>query len=681
MTKQVQLRKGTAVEHNSFTGALAEITGDTTGKTIRFHDGSTAGGFPLARADGANISGTDWRGLLGLGSAALNATTDFIPANDKGIAGGVATLDLSGRIPVDQIPAIATGAFLPVADQPARLALTSGQAQPGDVAAQQDDGTRWLLLAADPSRAASWVQLDDSIGVTGFNARQGVVWPALGDYTGALITLTQRNGVTQGTLQAELEAMWTGLAPADHDHDGVYATAAHHHDSSYAAITHNHDGDYATITHHHDSVYAALDHGHGTATTAVAGYMSPADKAKLDAFDPAARYYTAAQVDGALTGKAATTHTHAATEVSVRDAPLTIKGPTVQQWIAAADTAIGAITGGASLDTDAITDASAVVGGGTLSAALEHLDLAKIETAQIGIANGIVPLNADTEIDLAFLPASIRSGLTYQGTWDASSNTPALTGGKGVTGHYHIVSVAGSTDIDGTTDWQPGDWIVYNGARWDKADNSSPIQTVFNRNSAHIVAVADDYSDALITNTSTADGAYVRDALNSLQAGVDGSLTALSGDSNPTLGGDLILNKRRILAGLAPIAQGWLTGYVEKGDSTAQPVGGGGATLRIDDATQRNHFWITMTAPATLTLRAPAGWQASQILVLSLRIQNGATHAVTFAARQSDGVTAGTILWDGGVAYTPSADDVLTATMYGDGVWLINHVASGIARA
>jgi hypothetical protein len=44
MAKQVQFRRGTAAENNAFTGAVGEITVDTTNKQLRVHDGSTAGG-------------------------------------------------------------------------------------------------------------------------------------------------------------------------------------------------------------------------------------------------------------------------------------------------------------------------------------------------------------------------------------------------------------------------------------------------------------------------------------------------------------------------------------------------------------------------------------------------------------------------------------------------------------
>lgn len=51
MSKQIQFRRGSESEHETFTGAIGEITVDTTNKTIRVHDGETAGGTPLARHD------------------------------------------------------------------------------------------------------------------------------------------------------------------------------------------------------------------------------------------------------------------------------------------------------------------------------------------------------------------------------------------------------------------------------------------------------------------------------------------------------------------------------------------------------------------------------------------------------------------------------------------------------
>jgi hypothetical protein len=62
--------------------------------------------------------------------------------------------------------------------------------------------------------------------------------------------------------------------------------------------------------------------------------------------------------------------------------------------------------------------------------------------------------------------------IVYQGTWDASINSPTLTSSVGTQGHYYVVSVAGSTNLNGITDWQVSDWAIFNGSVWEKVDNS-----------------------------------------------------------------------------------------------------------------------------------------------------------------------------------------------------------------
>ena len=44
MSTQVQYRRGSSAQNTAFTGALGEITVDTTNWTLRVHDGATAGG-------------------------------------------------------------------------------------------------------------------------------------------------------------------------------------------------------------------------------------------------------------------------------------------------------------------------------------------------------------------------------------------------------------------------------------------------------------------------------------------------------------------------------------------------------------------------------------------------------------------------------------------------------------
>ncbi len=75
---------------------------------------------------------------------------------------------------------------------------------------------------------------------------------------------------------------------------------------------------------------------------------------------------------------------------------------------------------------------------------------------------------------------AVVGSVQYQGSWNASSNTPTITSGVGTQGHYYIVSVAGSTNIDGVSDWQVGDWIIFNGTTWDKIDNTDLVTSIQN---------------------------------------------------------------------------------------------------------------------------------------------------------------------------------------------------------
>jgi hypothetical protein len=69
-------------------------------------------------------------------------------------------------------------------------------------------------------------------------------------------------------------------------------------------------------------------------------------------------------------------------------------------------------------------------------------------------------------------------GVTFQGTWNASTNTPTLTSSVGTKGYYYIVDVAGSTNLNGITDWKVGDWAIFNGSTWDKVDNTDSVSSV-----------------------------------------------------------------------------------------------------------------------------------------------------------------------------------------------------------
>jgi len=127
----------------------------------------------------------------------------------------------------------------------------------------------------------------------------------------------------------------------------------------------------------------------------------------------------------------------------------------------------------------------------------------------------------------------IPQGLVYKGTWNASTNTPTLASGTGTTGEFYIVSVAGTTNLDGITDWQVGDWAIFVevGATdtWQKIDNTSAI---LGSGTANKIAKWTG-SNTLATGLISDDGTDVTIG-NSGNLIVEGNTTLGNADSDTT---------------------------------------------------------------------------------------------------------------------------------------------------
>ena len=94
MAKRVQRRRGTTSEHTSFTGYDGESTIDTTKDTVVVHDGSQAGGYPLAREDLSNVNLAN---LIGVAELKLSdgSNGQVIKTNGSGTI-SFGTIDIGG---------------------------------------------------------------------------------------------------------------------------------------------------------------------------------------------------------------------------------------------------------------------------------------------------------------------------------------------------------------------------------------------------------------------------------------------------------------------------------------------------------------------------------------------------------------------------------------------------------
>ena len=108
---------------------------------------------------------------------------------------------------------------------------------------------------------------------------------------------------------------------------------------------------------------------------------------------------------------------------------------------------------------------------------------------------GNVPANTNQDLsDLNSAIVALQGSLIPQGSWNASTNTPDITGTT-ETGYYWIVSNAGSTSLGGITDWEVNDWAIKTSTGWAKVDNTDSVLTVAGR-TGNIVLDAQDIAEA-----------------------------------------------------------------------------------------------------------------------------------------------------------------------------------------
>jgi len=165
--------------------------------------------------------------------------------------------------------------------------------------------------------------------------------------------------------------------------------------------------------------------------------------------------------------------------------------------------------------------------------------------------------------------AGIVDGLSYQGTWNASTNTPTIVSSTGTQGYYYVVSVDGSTTIDGESDWVVGDWIIFNGATWQKLDNTDQVSSVFGR-AGVVVATTNDYTWAQIDKTTSSIADITTRNHTDLTAG-DGSDHTFINQDVTTTGTPSFTSVTGTLTGTSILADG-VTGTTQTASDNSTKI-------------------------------------------------------------------------------------------------------------
>ena len=123
---------------------------------------------------------------------------------------------------------------------------------------------------------------------------------------------------------------------------------------------------------------------------------------------------------------------------------------------------------------------------------LEGRTIAQIQadiTDTIGVSNGLATLDVNGKVVLTQIPDSVLGQLEYMGTWNFATLPTAIQKGQ-----YWIASTSGNGYV-------VGDWAVWNGATFDKVDNTDAVATVAGR-TGNVVLTKSDVGLANVDNTA-----------------------------------------------------------------------------------------------------------------------------------------------------------------------------------
>ena len=318
----------------------------------------------------------------------------------------------------------------------------------------------------------------------------------------------------------------------------------------------------------------------------------------------------------------------------------------------------GIVVGDVAGAVSSLSGEVATTGTGALDVTLSNIGVVSKVLTGLSVSAGT--LNQTDSILAAFgkLQGQVNAlsgGTIYKGTWNATTNTPTITSSVGTSGHYYIVATAGTTNINGVSAWDIGDWIIFDGSIWQKVDNTDSVTSV-NGLSGSVNLTTSNITEG--TNLYYTD-ARARAAISLTTTGTSGAATYSAG----------VLNvPNYTLAGLGGVSGTGITGQVSYWSGASAQAGTN--NLFWDAAT--NRLGVNINTPSTALHVVGNGFINGRLGVGTSTLTSHGLHvganisgaAISYGVLQSGTVQAGVSTLAAGYENQVNIADGLTANAY-----------------
>jgi len=374
--------------------------------------------------------------------------------------------------------------------------------------------------------------------------------------------------------------------------------------------------------------------------------------------------------------------TFSAGSLSLTNTSLTVNGTSISLGGSGTITAANpyALTIGTGLNGTSYTGSSAV------TVAIANTG---VSANTYGSASVIPQITVNAQGQITSVTNVSTNAPSYQGTWNASTNTPTLTSSVGTQGYYYVVSVAGTTSLNGVADWSVGDWAIFSGGVWEKipGSNSESFTSLTTVNLAVTGLTGYMYANGSgnVTASTTIPTSSLSGTIN-LTTQVSNTLPVANGGTGVTVStgaNSVVLRDSNVNTSINILYSGF-TNVAAAGTTTTLTAsstpnwvvtGSGGQTYKLPDATTLSNgviytfnnnqtsgsITVTNNSGTTITTIGSGGFVT--IILLTNSIAAG-TWDYHFDAPSNASWTTNTLSWAGSITNT-TWNGVAVGAIYG----------------